>query len=68
MPAKVPLEARLTPEGSDPVSVKAIGVSPVAVTVNVLALAAVNVAAAADVMEGPVAVTVSVKAWVAVLA
>ena len=58
----------MTPEGRVPVSVKLIGVSPLAVTANVPALVAVKVVDAAEVKTGPEAVTVKVKAWVAVLA
>ncbi len=62
----MPLEARLTPEGSDPVSVKPIGASPFAVTLKVPAVVSANVVDAPEVMDGPVADTVKVKAWVAV--
>ena len=57
----------MTPEGSDPVSVKLIGASPFAVTAKVPAVFSANVVDAPEVMDGPVAVTVKVKAWVAVL-
>jgi hypothetical protein len=67
VPARVPLEARVTPEGRAPTSLKLIGVSPVAVTENVPAVFSANVVDAAEVMEGPVAVTVNVKDWVDVL-
>ena len=68
MPDRVPLAARVTPEGSVPTSLKLIGVSPVAVTANVPAVFSANVVEDAEVMEGPVPVTVNVKAWVEVLA
>ena len=67
MPARVPSLPRDTPEGRAPVSVKLIGVSPVAVTEKVPAEPSANVVAAAEVNAGATPVTVSVKAWVEVL-
>jgi hypothetical protein len=67
VPARVPSAPNDTPEGSGPTSLKLIGVSPVAVTENVPAVVSANVVDAAEVMEGPVAVTVKVKDWVDVL-
>ena len=67
MPARVPSAPRDTPEGRAPVSVKVIGASPVAVTEKVPAVFSANVVEAAEVIEGPVAVTVRVKDWVDVL-
>ena len=67
VPDRVPLEARVTPEGRGPVSVNPIGVSPVAVTAKVPALPTVKVVDAAEVNTGGVAVTVRVKSWVVVL-
>ncbi len=66
MPARVPLAANVTPVGRAPVSVKPIGASPIAVTLKVPAVDSANVVEAPEVMEGPVAVTVKVKDWVAV--
>ncbi len=66
MPARVPSVPRDTPEGRVPVSVKLIGVSPVAVTEKVPAVFSANVVEASEVNAGPVAVTVKVKAWVVV--
>ena len=63
----MPLEARVTPEGSEPVSLNVMPEFPVAVTLNVPAAFSANVVDAAEVMEGPVAVTVKVKDWVDVL-
>ena len=57
----------MTPEGRAPVSVKPIGVSPLAVTEKVPALFSAKVVDAAEVNTGAEAVTVRVKAWVAVL-
>ncbi len=62
----MPSLPRDTPEGRAPVSVTPIGVSPVAVTEKVPAVFSAKVVDADDVMEGPVAVTVRVKAWVVV--
>ena len=45
---------------------KVIGVSPLAVTEKVPAVFSAKVAEAAEVNDGPPAVTVRVKAWVAV--
>ena len=64
MPDRVPVAARVTPDGRPPVSVKVIGVSPVAVTAKVPALFSANVVDAAEVNTGAVAVTVKVKDWV----
>ena len=64
MPDRVPVAARVTPEGRPPVSLKVIGVSPVAVTAKVPALFSTNVVDAAEVNTGAVAVTVKVKDWV----
>ena len=66
MPARVPSEPRVTPEGREPVSVKVIGVSPVAVTEKVPAVFSVKVVEAAEVNTGAEALTVRVKAWVEV--
>ena len=66
MPDRVPLAARVTPEGNSPVSLNVIGVSPVAVTAKVPALFSAKVVDAAEVNTGPVAVTVKVKDWVVV--
>ena len=66
VPDKVPFAAKVTPEGRDPVSLKLIGVSPLAVTEKVAALLAVKVAAAAEVNAGADVLTVRVKAWVLV--
>ena len=60
--------ARETPEGRVPTSLKLIGLSPVAVTANVPAVFSANVVDAAEVIDGPVAVTVRVKDWVDVFA
>ena len=49
MPDRVPLAARVTPEGRVPTSVKLIGVSPVAVTGKVPALFSANVVETAEV-------------------
>jgi hypothetical protein len=68
VPARVPLLARVTPEGNEPLSVKVMGVSPVAVTEKVPAVFSAKVVDAAEVIDGPVAVTVKVKDWVEVLA
>ena len=68
MPDRVPLAARVTPEGRVPISVKLIGRSPVAVTGKVPALFSAKVVDAAEVNTGPVAVTVKVKDWVEVFA
>ena len=68
MPARVPLVARVTPEGRVPTSLKLIGVSPVAVTAKVPAVFSANVVDDAEVIDGPVAVTVKVKDWVDVFA
>ncbi len=68
MPDRVPLEARVTPEGSGPDSVKVIGVSPVAVTAKVPALFSAKVVEVPEVNTGAVAVTVKVKDWLVVLA
>ncbi len=62
----MPLLANVTPDGRAPVSVKLIGVSPVAVTEKVPVAFSAKVVEADDVMEGPVADTVKVKDWVAV--
>ena len=43
VPDRVPSDARVTPEGRAPVSVKPIGVSPLAVTEKVPALFSANV-------------------------
>ncbi len=67
MPDRVPSVARVTPEGRAPVSVKPIGVSPVAVTEKVPALFSLKLVEAAEVNTGAEAVTVKVKAWVVVL-
>jgi hypothetical protein len=66
VPARVPSAPRETPVGRAPTSLKLIGPSPVAVTEKVPAVFSANVVDAAEVMEGPVAVTVKVKDWVAV--
>ena len=66
MPDRVPLAARVTPDGNLPVSVNVIGVSPVAVTAKVPALFSANVVDAAEVNTGADAVTVKVNDWVAV--
>ena len=66
MPERVPLAARVTPEGNGPVSLKVIVPSPMALTEKVPALLAVKVAEAAEVNAGAEAVTVRVKAWVLV--
>ena len=58
----------MTPAGRAPVSVKPIGVSPLAVTEKVPALFSAKVVEAAEVNTGAEAVTVRVKAWVVVLA
>ena len=57
----------VTPEGRDPLSVKVIGVSPVAVTEKVPAVFSAKLVEVAEVNDGPVAVTFRVKAWVEVL-
>ena len=57
---------RVTPEGRAPVSVKVIGVSPVAVTANVPAAPSANEMDDAEVKTGAPAVTVRVKSWVEV--
>ncbi len=67
MPDRVPSGPRLTPEGRRPVSVKPIGVSPVAVTEKVPALFSANVVEVPEVNTGTEAATVRVKAWVEVL-
>ena len=67
MPDRVPLAARVTPEGRPPVSVKVIGVSPLAVTANVPGAFSAKLVEVADVNTGALAVTVKVKDWVAVL-
>ena len=67
MPARVPSVPKVTPEGKVPTSVKLIGVSPVAVTEKVPGVFSANVVDDAEVIAGPVAVTVKVKAWVDVL-
>ena len=64
MPARVPSLPRETPEGRAPVSLKLIGVSPVAVTAKVPAVFSANVVEAAEVNTGPDSVTVRVKDWV----
>ena len=56
----------VTPEGRAPLSVKVIGVSPVAVTEKVPAVFSAKVVEAAEVNDGPPAVTVRVKSWVEV--
>ena len=61
MPARVPSGPRVTPEGRLPVSLKVIGVSPVAVTAKVPALPSAKLVEAAEVNTGAVAVTVRVK-------
>ena len=66
VPERVPFGARVTPEGRAPVSLKVIGVSPLAVTSKVPALFSANVVEAPEVNTGAVAVTVRVKAWVVV--
>ena len=66
MPERVPLAARLTPEGRGPDSLKLIGVSPFAVTLKLPALFAVKLVLVADVNTGAVALTVRVKAWLVV--
>ena len=53
MPDRVPSVARVTPEGSAPVSVKVIGVSPVAVTAKVPAVFSAKVVDAAEVKDRP---------------
>ena len=67
VPARVPLAANVTPEGRVPTSLKLIGESPVAVTEKVPAVFSAKVVDADEVIDGPVAVTVSVKDWVDVL-
>jgi hypothetical protein len=64
VPASVPLVAKETPVGRAPVSLKLIGVSPVAVTEKVPAVLSANVVDAAEVNTGAEAVTVKVKDWV----
>ena len=66
VPDRVPSVPRVTPEGRLPVSVKVIGVSPVAVTEKVPAAFSVKVVEAAEVNDGPPAVTVRVNDWVVV--
>ncbi len=66
VPDRVPLLARVTPEGRAPVSLKAIGVSPLAVTEKVPALFSLKVADAADVNTGAEVLTFRVKDWVVV--
>ena len=54
----MPLEPRLTPEGSEPVSVNVMPELPVAVTLNVPAVLSANVVLAAEVNTGdPVTMT-----------
>src|ERR1700733_1273627 len=60
-PERVPPLARVTPDGSGPVSLKLIGVSPVAVTEKVPAVFSEKLVGVAGVNPGPVAVTVRVK-------
>ena len=57
----------MTPEGRAPVSVKPIGVSPLAVTEKVPGFVSAKEVDAADVNTGAEVVTVRVKAWVEVL-
>ena len=68
VPARVPLLPRVTPEGRLPVSVKLIGVSPVAVTEKVPAVFSPNVVDAAEVNTGADVPTVKVNDWADVLA
>jgi hypothetical protein len=68
VPARVPSVAKVTPEGRGPTSLKVIGLSPVAVTEKVPAAFSANEMDGAEVMDGAVAVTVSVNDWVAVAA
>jgi hypothetical protein len=67
VPANVPLLPRVTPEGRVPVSLKLIGLSPVAVTEKVPAVLSANVVDAAEVNTGADAPTVKVNDWVDVL-
>ena len=53
MPDRVPPLARVTPDGRAPVSVKLIGVSPVAVTEKVPAAFSANVVERAEVNRDP---------------
>ncbi len=66
VPDRVPFDARVTPEGSGPDSVKAIGVSPVAVTAKVPGSFSLKVVEVPEVNTGAVSVTVKVKDWVEV--
>ena len=64
VPERVPLAARVTPEGRAPVSLKLNGPSPFAVTLKLPALFSAKFVEVPDVKTGAVAVTVRVKAWV----
>ena len=66
MPARVPSVPRVTPEGRSPVSLKVIGVSPVAVDGERAGRALGERDRVVEVNTGAVAVTVKVKAWVEV--
>ena len=61
------MAARVTPEGRAPISLKLIGVSPLAVTANVPVLFSAKLVEVGDVNAGALAVTVNVKDWVVVL-
>ena len=61
----LPLSAKVTPDGSDPDSVRPIGVLPVVVTVKVPAVPTVKVAVLAEVMAGGVlTIRLKVAVWV----
>ena len=57
----------MTPEGRAPISVKPIGVSPLAVTEKVPGFVSAKEVDAAEVNAGAEVVTVRVKAWVVVV-
>jgi hypothetical protein len=67
VPERVPSAPKDTPEGRGPTSENVIGPSPVAVTEKVPAVPSAKAVDDAEVIEGPVAVTVKVKDCVDVL-
>ncbi len=64
MPDRVPSEARVTPLGSGPDSVKVIGVSPLAVTAKVPVWFSAKVVELPEVKTSTPLFTVKVKDWV----
>ena len=66
VPESVPFAARVTPDGRVPVSLKVIGLSPVAVTLKVPALFSAKVVEVPEVNTGGGKPTFKVKAWLVV--